>query len=206
MNKKILYQAYPILEEIDKKSQGRLGDAFAFTTIQAGEKLKGDRCPGLIFVLKGSVKIERINEAGGQTSLYVIHTGELCHESLSCYLQCKALDIVGYAVVDTEIAILPHEWVGYYLLEDVSFMQYLYKKLYKHFRQLIGDKEAIIHDSVEERLLKYLKDKNTHVVYATHQEIAVDIGTSREVVSRKLKKLEEEGYVKLARGKIKIEK
>lgn len=205
MNQDTLYTMYPILGEINKKSGGTLGDAFSFTTIQAGGKLKGAQCPGLIFVLKGSVKIERVNESGGQTGLYVIHAGELCHESLSCYLQCKPLDIVGYAVVDTQIAILPHEWVGYYLLNDVSFLQYLYKKLYKHFRQLIGDKEAILHDSVEERLLKYLRDKNTRVVYATHQEIAVDIGTSREVVSRKLKKLEEEGYLSLSRGKIKIE-
>ncbi|MGL4798805.1 MAG: Crp/Fnr family transcriptional regulator [Cellulosilyticaceae bacterium] len=206
MSKKLLYKAYPIVEELDKKYRGALGEYFYYQTIEAGERLHGGQCPGLIFVLKGSIKIERINQEGGQTALYTIHEGELCHESLSCYLQCKPLDIVGYATVDTQIAILPHKWVGEYLLNDVMFMQELYKKLYRYFRQIIGDKEAIIHDSVEERLLKYLESKQTSILYITHQEIAVDIGTSREVVSRKLKKLEEEGYVSLSRGKIKIEK
>lgn len=203
--KEQLYKVYPILKEMDEKTREAITTYFNYRTIKSGEPLKGDQCPGLIFILQGSVKIERINEQGGQTSLYTIHAGELCHESLSCYLTCQSLEIVGYAIVDTQIAVLPHEVVRAHLLNDVVFMQYAYKKLYHYFQQLIGAKEAIIHQSVEERLLKFLKDKNTPIIYTTHQEIAIDIGTSREVVSRKLKKLEEEGYVKVERGKIKIE-
>lgn len=201
-----LYQAYPILKRINQKHQNTLEQHFQLKSIDTGERLKGDTCPGLIFILEGSIKVERINANGGQTSLYTITSGELCHESVSCFLDCKPLEIIAYAEVDSTVFILPHPVVERYLLQDIDFMTYLYQELFHYFRQMIGDKEAILHESIEERLLKYLKSKETSIIYMTHQLIAIEIGTSREVVSRKLKQLEKEGYLELGRGKIKLKK
>lgn len=199
-----LYCKYPILKAINYKYNNKLEEHIQFKHIECDQMLKGDTCPGLIFIIEGSIKVERINENGEQTSLYTINEGELCHESLSCFLDCKPLEIIAYAKVDSLVAVIPHDVVEKYLLSDVAFMRYLYQKLYGYFRKMIVDKEAIIHESVEERLLSYLKEKNTSIIYTTHQTIAVDIGSSREVVSRKLKQFEKQGYLELGRGKIKL--
>ncbi|MEG0014637.1 MAG: Crp/Fnr family transcriptional regulator, partial [Cellulosilyticaceae bacterium] len=161
-------------------------------------------CPGFIFIIEGHIKIEKIDLEGRQTSLYEIGQGEICHESLSCHLSCEKLEIIGYALTTTKIGILPKEVMQKYLLEDIEFMKYLYKNLYLKFKLLISHKESIIHQSIEDRLLKYIHGNNKEVIYATHQEIALELGSSREVISRKLKKLEGEGVVELGRGKIKV--
>lgn len=204
MEVKQLYKVYPILQEMNRKSNNRLEGEFKFRTLESGEYLKGKECPGLMFIVKGKIKVEKVDLEGRQTNLYEIGAGELCHESLSCHLNCETLEIVGYALVDTQIAMLPKALIDKYLLGDIEFMHYLYKNLYSKFKTIIGHKAAIIHESIEERLLKYLNDKGNNVVYATHQEIALELGSSREVISRKLKQLEQEGYIELGRGKIKI--
>lgn len=199
-----LYRAYPILQSIDGKHKKVVGEQFRFKTIESGEYLRGEECPGFIFITEGYIKIEKIDLEGRQTSLYEIGQGEICHESLSCHLSCENLEIIGYALTQTKIGVLPKEVVQKYLLQDIEFMQYLYKNLYHKFKLLISHKESIIHESIEDRLIKYINRDNKEVIYATHQEIALELGSSREVISRKLKKLEGEGLVELGRRKIRL--
>lgn len=201
-----LCMTYPILKSISERSKSILKENIIFKKLEEGSYLKSGECPGIIFIISGRVKIERINNQGKQTSLYEIGKGELCHESLSCYLECMPLEITGYAVVDTQIGILPRELARVYLLEEPAFLQYIYRQLYTKLHTLIGHKEAIIHESIEERVWKFLEKQKSNIIYATHQEIAMEVGSSREVISRQLKKLEKEGYIELGRGKIKIKK
>ena len=201
-----LCMTYPILKSISEKSKTILKENMIFKKLEEGSYLKSGECPGVIFIINGRVKIEKINNEGKQTSLYEIVKGELCHESLSCDLECIPLTITGYAIVDTQIAILPRELARIYLLQEPAFLQYIYRQLYAKLHTLIGHKEAIIHESIEERVWKFLEKQKSNIVYATHQEIAMEVGSSREVISRQLKKLEKEGHIELGRGKIKIKK
>lgn len=204
MREENLYRAYPILKKMNEKSKNQIETQLSFKTLQEGEFLRGVECPGLIFIIKGVIKVEKIDAEGRQTHLYEIKSGEVCHQSLSCHMKCELLEIVGCALVETEVAILPRELIDQYLIGDLEFMHYVYKNLYNKFKMIIEHKEAIIHESIEERVVKYLKKKGSQIIYATHQEIALEVGTSREVVSRKLKELEREGVIELGRGKIKI--
>lgn len=201
-----LYEIYPILQRINIKNKNRLESKFQFKVLNQGELLRGGECPGLIFIIKGAIKIERIDEEGRQTHLYQIRAGEFCHQSISCQLECESLEIVGCALVETEVAMLPRGIVQEQLLEDLDFVKYLYKNLYSRFKLVIGHKAEIIHESIEERVVKFLIGKGSTVIYMTHQEIALEVGSSREVISRKLKELEREGVVELGRGKIKLKK
>jgi CRP/FNR family transcriptional regulator len=204
MEIKKLYKAYPILKEVNERNFGRIEENIRFLKIRSGEYLKWEECPGLVLIINGGLKAERLDAEGRQTNMYDLKKGEICHENLSCYIECDTLNITRYALVDTELAILPRGVVTQYLLEDAVFMQYLYKSLYIKFKTLIENKEALLHESIEERVLKYLEKQGKSVIYTTHQKIALELGTAREVVSRKLKELEKEGYVALERGKIKI--
>ncbi len=202
---KVLYETYPFLNNINKKNNGAFEEKIVLIKLKCGEFIKSSEeksCAGFPFVIKGELKIQRINEEGDETNLYNIKKGELCHEALGCFMKCFPLNIEGYAIQDSEIFIVPSEVLRMYMLNDLEFFQVLYKDLYKKFKRIIDKNENIIHESVDIRLIKFLNGRGTSNIYITHNEIAKEIGTSREVISRKLKKMEKEGALTLSRGKI----
>ena len=76
--------------------------------------------------------------------------------------------------------------------------------LYSKFSGIIEKKEEMIHETLNNRLIKLLMSKDSQIIYGTHSEIAFELDTVREVVSRKLKKFEKMGFIKISRGKIEI--
>lgn len=203
---KDLFSIYPVLKIIEDKNKGIIIDNIRFKTLQTDEDISSGKgtCQGIIFVLKGSINIKRINEDGDETSLYNIGEGELCHEALSCILSYKSLNIIGTALQDSEICIISMDIVKRVLLESSEFLSYMYKDIYEKFTVIIEKKEDKNHKSIESRLVEYLLNKKTKIIYETHKNIAFEIDSRREVVSRKLKVFEKEGYIRLERGKINI--
>ena len=121
-------------------------------------------------------------------------------------MNCKSLNIMGKAIQDSKICVIPFDVVNKYLLQDTLFLQYIYKDLYDKLKIIINVKEEVRHESLTNRLVKLLIDKKSRNIYITHNELAFELDSAREVVSRKLKELEKRGYLKLSRGKIQIEK
>lgn len=117
-------------------------------------------------------------------------------------MNCLPLNIEAYALYDSDIFIVPAEVVKLFLFNDIDFIKFLYKDLYSKFNRIIDKNEDIIHESLDSRLMNFLNGKNSKNIYITHKEIAKEIGSSREVISRKLKRLEKEGVLTLSRGKI----
>lgn len=201
-----LYEAYPILEEIDKFNDGIILKNTVYKEMFADEYLStyGGGCSGFIFVISGNIKIQRINEDGEETNLYDIGRGQLCHEALTCFVENKPLNIIGKAIQASVICIVPFEVVNKYLLSDVRFLKHVYKDLHDKFNLIIGTKEEIKHESLRNRLIKLLMKSSSNIVYTTHSELAFELDSAREVVSRKLKELEKQGYILVSRGKITI--
>ena len=200
----LLYESYPIIKTIDDKNQNIIGEKAYFKILEADEHISSasGACQGILFVLKGNINIKRINSDGEETNLYNITDGELCHEALSCILQYKTLNIIGRAVQQSKVCIIPIEIVNKYLLNNSEFLSYMYKDIYEKFSVVIEKREDKNHKSLERRIIEYLLKKNSKIIYSTHKDIAYEIDSKREVVSRKLKELEREGYIKLERGKI----
>lgn len=203
-----LYEAYSVLAQIDEENKGILGEKAIFKDLFADEYLSTNEgeCIGFLFVISGSIKINKLNERGEETNLYNIERGQLCHEALSCFMNCKSLNIIGKAIQDSKICVIPFDVVNKYLLQDTLFLQYIYKDLYDKLKIIINVKEEVRHESLTNRLVKLLIDKKSRNIYITHNELAFELDSAREVVSRKLKELEKRGYLKLSRGKIQIEK
>ena len=206
MNIDALYEMYPRLKEIDIKNNGIIKNNTIFRELYRDEFLKTSQgnCLGLLFVIEGKIKIHKLNEEGEETNIYDIGSGELCHEALSCYFNCESLNVLGKALQNSKVAMVSAEVVKNYLLADPKFLQEIYKDLYKKFRNVLEDKEEMVHESVEKRLVKLLLSKNLKIIYSTQGELAFEIDSAREVVSRKLKILENSGYIKKSRGKIQI--
>lgn len=201
-----LYEIYPVIKITDKKNNEMISNQAIFKTLYCDEYVAGtDReCQGILFVIEGTVKIQKINKDGEETNLYNIKQGEFCHETLSCLENFESLNIIGKAVQDSKVCIIPINIVKKYLLQDNEFLLYVYKDLYEKFNTIIENKEERIHESLETRLIKLLINKNSKIIYATHSELAFELDSAREVISRKLKGIEKRGYIKLERGKIVI--
>ncbi|MBU3105165.1 Crp/Fnr family transcriptional regulator [Clostridium gasigenes] len=201
-----LFQIYPILKEINKKNNELIQGKIILKKIEAGQYLSSieSECTGLLFVISGVIKIQKINEDGGETNLYNIKKGDLCHEALSCIIKCESLNIVAKALEDSKIFIMNIDITKNILLKDIDFLTYMYKDIYSKFNNVLNNKERIIHEPLEMRLIKLLISKNSNVIYAKHSELAFDIDSTRESVSRKLKNIEKMGYIKITRGKIVI--
>ncbi|MGL5354409.1 MAG: Crp/Fnr family transcriptional regulator [Clostridium sp.] len=201
-----LFNAYPILREINNKNNKVIENHVFFSKLEEGQYLSslGNQCAGILFVVSGTIKIHKINEEGEETNLYNIEKGELCHEALSCMVKCESLNIVAKSLVNSEVFIMNMDLAKNILIKDKDFLEYMYKDLYLKFSNILSNKEKIIHEDLQTRLIKLLISKNTKIVYSKHSELAFEIDSTRESVSRKLKSLEVEGYLKMSRGKIEI--
>lgn len=201
-----LYEAYPILLEIDGDNHGVISRNSMFKTLHSDEFLSayGDNCPGFLFVIKGNIKIQKLSEGGEETNLYNIGRGGLCHEALKCMLKRQSLNILGRAIQDSNICIVPMDIVKKYLINNSKFLQVLYEDLYSKFTTIVENKAERVHESLDTRLIKLLISKNSNIIYSTHSELAFELDSAREVISRQLKKLEKQGCINLSRGKIQI--
>ncbi|NLK96069.1 MAG: Crp/Fnr family transcriptional regulator [Clostridiales bacterium] len=204
-NLEALFHVYPVLKRIEKENNGVIGQNGIFKKVYADEFVVSkseESCSGVLFVIKGNIKIQKINAFGEETNLYNIKSGEFCHEALSCLSNLDSLNIVGRAIQDSYIFIIPFNIVNKYLIEDKEFLLFMYKDLHKKFNVILKNKENLVHEPLEKRLIKLLISKKSKIIYGTHNDLAFEIDTAREVVSRKLKKIENLGYIKLERGKI----
>ena len=203
---KSLYDMYPVLKKIDKENNEVISTQAIFKTVYSDEYVSSAEavCAGVLFVIKGTIKIQKINKDGEETNLYNIKQGEFCHEALSCLSNLESLNITGKAIQDSEVCIIPFDIVGKYFIKNNEFLLYMYEDLYRKFNLVLENKEDMIHESLESRLIRLLIKKNSKIVYATHNELAFEVDSVREVVSRNLKRIEKRGYIKLERGKIVI--
>lgn len=207
-NLEILYDKYPILKIINDNNENIIDKSAKFNRLELNEYISSANgtCKGILFIVSGRIKIQRLSEDGDETSLYEIKEGELCHEALSCLLNFKPLNIIGTAVINSTICIIPMEIVKDYLFKEAEFIKYMYEDLYRKFNIMIQKREDKNHNSLQTRLIRLLISKNSRVIYGTHKDLALEIDSTREVVSRNLKLIEKEGYIKIERGKIIIKK
>lgn len=206
-NKQIkeLYEVYPILSNVTLDIN-MIKENIIFKEFWANEYLNipTEACIGFIFVLDGIINIHKINENGEETYLYDLKKGDICHEAISCFLKCKSLQILAKAKQYSRVAIIPSQIVTKYLLEDANFFKGAYQDLYRKFSLIVSSKESKVHESLQNRLVKILMEKQSKIIYTTHSALAFEVDSSREVVSKKLKELEKQGFVELSRGKIYI--
>ena len=107
---------------------------------------------------------------------------------------------------DTEILFIPIEKVSLLIKEYPEWLDYIFKLYHKRFEELLEVVNAVAFKKMDERLLNFIKKKceltKSHTLYVTHEQLANELGTVRVVVSRLLKQMEYEGFIKLGRNKI----
>ena len=161
-------------------------------------------CNGFITVLSGSLRAFLTSEEGKEITLYRLEKGYSCILSASCIFKNIQFSINIDALENSEAIVLPSEYLQRFSQKNMSLNQYILDLTQSRFSEVMWIMQDIVFTSFDKRLIKYLESFNEKVIKVTHESIANDLGTAREVVSRMLKYFEKEGMVKLSRGSITI--
>lgn len=170
--------------------------------------IQGQRCSHLALVLEGTARVYKLGESGREITLYRIDAGECCILTASCILSQGPFP--AFAVAETEVrgVLLPAERIRDWMAADPTWRDYLWRLLADRLGEVIGLVEEVAFKRMDLRiaqdLLRRLATTGSDTLRITHQQIAADLGTSREVVSRILKDLEARGAVTLGRGSIRV--
>lgn len=168
----------------------------------------GDYLRSMPLLLSGAIKILREDNNGDELLLYFLERGDTCAMSLTCCLGHSKSEIRAIAELDTTLIMIPvqkmEEWTGKYK----SWRNFVMESYHTRLMEMLETIDSIAFMNMDERLVKYLRDKQKivgePVINSTHQEIAYELNTSRVVISRLLKKLETLGKIKLNRNSIDI--
>lgn len=168
----------------------------------------GDYIKFMPLLLNGAIKILREDANGDELVLYYLEKGDTCAMTLSCCLGQTKSKIRAVTETDVQLIMIPKEKMGDWFGKYKSWQSFILQSYYSRMDELLEALDTIAFLKMDERLFKYLKDKAmvTHndTIITTHKEIAEDLHTSRVVVSRLLKKLENDGKIKLFRNSIKV--
>lgn len=179
-------------------------------TVDAGTVLMepGQPIRYVPIVLEGSIKIIRPDEDSGELLLYYLHPADSCALSMGSLLSGEASPILAIVEEKARILMIPVERAESWLGQYASWRKFVFQTYQKRFDNLLQTLDWVAFRQLDERLLAYLNQKAALTggrhVYVTHEHIARDLHTSREVVSRLLKQLERRGWVTVARNKISL--
>ncbi len=159
-------------------------------------------------IIKGTIKVLRMDESGKEILLYYLSSNESCSMAYSCCVEAKKSEVRAIAEDDVELLAIPHTKLDEWLCKYPSWKNYIMRSFNERFLELLKSIESIAFHKLDERLIAYLKEKQrlsgSSVIKVSHYVIADDLATSRVVISRLLKQLENEGKMLLYRNEIKL--
>lgn len=171
--------------------------------IEHGQNLKG-----MPLLLEGAIKISRKDNDGDELALYYLERGDSCTMTMTCCMGQQKSEIKAVAETDVKFISVPvgkmKEWTKKYS----SWMAFVFESYNNRFNEMLEAIDNLAFHNMHDRLFKYLKDqvliRKTTVLELSHQNIAYDLHSSRVVISRLLKGLENEGLIELGRNKIMV--
>jgi CRP/FNR family transcriptional regulator, anaerobic regulatory protein len=159
-------------------------------------------------VISGVVKVSRVNDEGQEILLYYVRRGETCAMSFTCWMTSQVSSIEGVAEEDSVLLAIPGKVVDEWLLKYPTWKKFVMTTILDGFTVVIKSIDDIAFKKMDDRLIIYLKEKSkatgSSLINLTHQQIGDELGTNRVVVSRLLKKLENDNKLLLYRNQIKL--
>ncbi len=180
-------------------NEAELKEAKAGTTLlKMGQNIKS-----AMLVVEGTIKLYQEDETGGEYFMYHLNPGEACAVTLVCNYHHEQSQVLAKAVTDIQYLAIPIEFMEKWLNEFKSWHYFVIKTYRSRYEELLKTIHEIAFKNMDERLefyiLKYVKQFGS-IVNLTHQDIANDLNTSREVISRLLKKMEHNGWIVMNRN------
>lgn len=159
-------------------------------------------------IISGLVKVLREDDEGNEYFMYYIEPGEACALSMICANKQNKSEVTAKAVGEVELIATPLELMDDWMMKYKSWYQFVLGSYRKRFEDMLTTLDHVAFRNMDERLVFYLKENSkklkTNIIPFTHAEIASELNSSREVISRLMKKLADRGMIKMNRQEIEI--
>lgn len=163
----------------------------------------GQPARNMLLLVSGVVRVQQSSDSGRDLFLYRVHAGESCVLTTACMLEGADYSAEAYAETDIEAIAIPRPVFDELVARSPAFRSFVFQGYARRIADLFGLIEAIVFHRVDVRLAACLLDKaDRNRVRATHQSLAVELGSAREVISRLLSDFQRRGWVETGRGEI----
>lgn len=191
-----------LIQEIDKQANQQEVSS-GTTLMRTGQYIKNT-----VLITKGKIKVYREGDEGGEFLMYYLQPGQACALSMICATKNEKSQIMAKVVEDATLLMVPLDLMDKWMMEHRSWYEFVIETYRNRFEEVLEVVDNIAFRSMDERLEFYIKRHRDacgcNEIKLSHQEIATELNTSREVISRLLKKMEQRGLVKLNRNQIEL--
>jgi CRP/FNR family transcriptional regulator len=204
----LLVRVLPILEHADQGLLREFQQKAFFARIPEGHDVfvEGDRADAIALLISGVVRVYKIGETGREITLYRFGNGESCILTANAILSQKNFPAIATVEKEAEAVMIPAEtfrdWVRRYDL----WREFVFDLLSERLSSVMATVEEVAFRRMDERLVTFLLQRlgQSDSIQITHQEIAAELGSSREVISRILEDFSALGMISVSRGTIKL--
>jgi len=205
----LLFDAFPILRTAPPRSRELLSSQGIRKSLTHKQVLvrPGNECAYLPLVLKGTLRIYKTSETGKELTLYRIEHGESCILTATCILSGGNFPAAAESEGDTDVMLLPSRLLVSLVEEHAEWRKFVFSLYSQRLEVVLALVEEVAFHHVDRRIAGYLIKSargRQNLVDRTHAEIASELGTSREVVTRILKDFESSGLITTLRGRIRV--
>ena len=203
-------ELHPIFPEFSNELLKAIEEEGVVHYFEAGATLirTGQYIKSTLLVTKGKLKVYREDDDGNEFFMYYLLPGQACAISLICATRSKQSQIMAKAIEDSEVLMIPLSLMDSWMAKYKNWYEFVISTYRNRFEEILEVVDNIAFRAMDERLEFHLNRMRETTGSAdlklSHQEIASDLNTSREVISRLLKKMEQRGLVKLHRNHIEL--
>ncbi|WP_439149481.1 Crp/Fnr family transcriptional regulator [Sulfitobacter sp.] len=199
-------ERFPGLARLEPSAKKRIMAQSALVEVPQGTTIFG---PGkspenMLFLLKGTVRVQQVSDTGHEIVLYRIHAGESCVLTTACLLAYEDYSAAGIAETPVQAAAIPRDVFDDLVGQSKSFRDFVFAAFSKRITDLFLMIDEVAFQKLDVRLADKLiaLANDDNVVATTHQKLSVELGTAREVISRQLQEFQRRGWVEQARGSV----
>ncbi|MGY6275009.1 Crp/Fnr family transcriptional regulator [Methylomonas sp. MgM2] len=199
-------QHFPEFVGQDDKVVKQLMESAVLIKLPAGQQVfyPGKVCENYLLLLSGSIKAQILSAEGREVLLYHVRAGDSCVLTTSCLLGNNHYPAEGFTETEVSAFAIP-AYIFHRCLEHSAFFRdFVFRSFSIRLADVIKRMESISFGSIDQKLAKVLLSSESPIISKTHHELALEMGSVREVVSRHLKRFESYGWINLNRGSIEI--
>jgi CRP/FNR family transcriptional regulator len=200
--------ALPFLRKVEKSLLGDFAEHVTIAQMPAGLDVmaEGDRAQAVPILMSGEIRVFRTGDSGREITLYRFRQGECCVLSADAILGRRLFPARARVEEETEAAMVPGAVFEDWLARSPAWRQYVFEAMARRLTLLMNTLDEVAFGRMDTRVSSLLleRSRGTSTIRATHQEIADELGSSREVVSRILEDLQSRGLVRLFRGGLEV--
>lgn len=202
-----LLQHYPALQGVSPALLDRLCAPQAALHLPAGTQVFTERqpCQGFPLLLAGSIRVVKLAESGRELLLYRVEPGGSCIISSGCLLGNSAYNAQGLAESALELRLMPTVLFQQLIAEHAPFRDFVFHLFAERIAELMQLVEEVAFSRLDQRLARLLLGRTEQPIHTTHQQLAEELGSVREIISRLLKGFATQGLVTLGREQIVIQ-